>query len=136
MIVFDDGRQILFRWMRERINIPYSEDLRILGQQNNDLVIVGAVAYTDWLENSVFMHVCVDRCAGSRDLLREAFIYPFVTCGKSRVYGMTPITAERALALSKKLGFSEVARTPDFVLQSMTREGCRWINDDLRKPGK
>jgi hypothetical protein len=135
VIVSDDNRKLLFQWMHDRINIPWSEDLRIIGLQNKDLSITGAVAYTDWLEDSVFMHVCVDETAGVRSLLREAFMYPFVTCGKKRVYGMTPITAERALAVSKKLGFEEVTRTPDFVLQMMTREGCRWINDTVRADG-
>lgn len=128
MIVVDDNRFLLHKWMHERINIPWSSDLRIIGLQRDDLSIAAAVAYTTWQEDSVFMHVCIDECVGAKKLLREAFMYPFVTCEKKRVYGMTPITAQRALALSKKLGFEVLHRTQDFVLQVMTRESCRWIN--------
>ena len=78
MIVSDDNRKLLFQWMHDRINIPWSEDLRIIGLQNKDLSITGAVAYTDWLEDSVFMHVCVDETAGVRSLLREAFMLSLI----------------------------------------------------------
>jgi hypothetical protein len=89
------------------------------------------VGYNCWVEDGVFMHVAFDSAhALTRELLREAFIYPFIKCDKRVVYGMTPITNERAIRFNKKLGFKEVFRTQSFVLFQMKREECRWINGE------
>ena len=137
MIVVDviGGPPVLAAYLNERIGLPFSSDTRCLGVMRRDLSIAGAVAYNGWLEDSVFMHVHFESHAVSREALREAFMYPFVTCNKKRVYGMTPITSQRALVFSKRLGFRELQRTPDFLLQVMSREECRWINDAADNSG-
>lgn len=120
---------VLAQYMKEHINLPFSEDTIYIGLQRDDLSIAGAVAYNCWLEDSVFMHVAFESHAVSREMIREAFMYPFVTCNKERVYGMTPITSERALRFSRRLGFVKVLQTPDFLLQVISRKDCRWIHD-------
>lgn len=128
--------EVLGQFMHEKIGLPFASDTRYIGVQREDLSIAGAVAYNCWLEESVFMHVYFESHAVTRQMLREAFSYPFVTCGKSRVYGLTPITSIRALRFSKSLGFKELQRSPDFLLQMMTRQDCRWINDATSATGR
>jgi hypothetical protein len=117
--------------MHSKIGLPLASDTRYIGaQQKDDLSILAVVAYNTWLEDSVFMHVAVERNAHFRFLLREAFTYAFVTCEKKRVYGLTPITSEKALLLAKRLGFKQLSWTQDFVLQVMEKADCRWIKHD------
>lgn len=120
--------QILFKFLAEQTGLPWSTDLRVIGVMQG-LAVRCAVGYNCWLGDGVFMHVAF-RTPNSltRELLREAFVYPFITCDKRVVYGMTPITNEAAIKFNKKLGFVEVNRTSDFVLFEMKREDCRWVN--------
>lgn len=134
MIVSETIPGVLYRHIYSEIFLPFSTDLVLIGLQRQDLSIAGVVAYNTWLEDSCFMHVAFGSHAVSRQMLSEAFRYPFVTCGKSRVYGLTPITSERALRFSQRLGFRPVVDNEDFRLQVMTREECRWINDDSARP--
>lgn len=129
MIVTDYGRGVLFDHIHKKTNLPYSDDLRLIGWQRRDLSIAGVVAYNTWLEDSVFMHVVFDGHAITPEMLSEAFRYPFVVNKKARVYGVTPITSDRAFRFSQRLGFRLLHETPDFKLSVMTREECRWIND-------
>lgn len=129
MICTEEGRGEIFEYIHDLINLPWQDDTKVIGLKRNDLSIAGAVAYNTWLEESVFMHVAFNSHVVSREMLREVFIYPFVTCRKSRVYGMTPITSHRALVFSRRLGFRPVVETDDFLLQVMTRDECRWVND-------
>lgn len=118
----------LANYMHQKIRLPFASDTRYIGAvHKEDLSPVAVVAYNMWLEDSVFMHVAVERRHHFRVLIREAFTYAFVTCNKSRVYGLTPITSEKALDLSKRLGFKAISWTPDFVLQVMEKTDCRWI---------
>lgn len=118
----------LARYMHSKMRLPMAGDTRYIGAvHKEDLSPMAVVAYNMWLEDSVFMHVAVERRENFRVLIREAFAYPFLTCQKSRVYGLTPITSEKALDLSKRLGFKAITWTPDFVLQVMEKTDCRWI---------
>ncbi len=117
----------LSHFMHCAINLPIASDTRYIGAVKEDLSPVAVVAYNMWLEDSVFMHVAVDAHANFRSLIREAFTYAFVTCKKSRVYGLTPITSKKALDLSRRLGFKVISQTQDFVLQVMEKTDCRWI---------
>lgn len=130
MIVFDDEpKGPLWQYLHREINLPWSEDIIVLGLQRQDLSIAGAVAYNCWLEDSVFMHVRFGPHSFTKSFIREAFRYPFETCDKSRVYGLTPITSTRALRFSERIGFRKLLDTDDFRIQVMTREECRWLHD-------
>jgi L-amino acid N-acyltransferase YncA len=118
----------LYSFLAEKTSLPWSTDLRVIGTMRG-LAPSAAVGYNGWVGNGVFMHVAFESAhALTRDLLREAFVYPFITLKKEVVYGMTPITNEEAIRFNKKLGFREVYRTSDFVLFVMTLEECRWLN--------
>jgi hypothetical protein len=128
ILVGEQSGGALSRYMHHKIRLPLASDTRYIGAvHKEDLSPVAVVAYNMWLEDSVFMHVAVERRSHFRVLIREAFTYAFVTCKKSRVYGLTPITSEKALDLSKRLGFKPVAETQDFLLQVMEKTDCRWI---------
>jgi hypothetical protein len=119
---------VLFNFLSRVSRVPWSTDLRVLGVLRG-LRPVAVVGYNGWVGDGVFMHVALeDEYSMTRNLLREAFVYPFITCGKSTVYTSTPITNEEAIRVSLKLGFKEIAKTPDFALFQMTFEECRWIN--------
>lgn len=120
--------QTLYSFLAEKTNLPWSTDLRVMGTMQG-LAPTAVVGYNCWVGDGVFMHVAFEgKHALTKDLLREAFVYPFDTCGLRVVYGMTPITNEEAIAFNKKLGFTEVYRTKNFVLFEMTRENCRWLH--------
>lgn len=123
-------QQRLSHFMNREIGLPFSDDTRYIGFLRTDhLSIAGSVAYNCWLEDSVFMHVAFTKRVVTRVMLREAFMYPFQICKKKRVYGMTPITSQRASVFAERLGFRVISRTPDLTLLAMSREECRWIND-------
>lgn len=97
-----------------------------MGLARNDFTLIAAVGYNMWVGDSCFMHVAFDSPKSlTRDLLCEAFKYPFQYV--NTVYGMTPITFQPALRFNKKLGFKEIFRTEQFVLQIMRKEECRWL---------
>jgi hypothetical protein len=120
---------VLYQFLFEHTNIPWSTDLRVIGTMRDGLAPTAVVGYNCWVGDGVFMHVAFENAhALTRELLREAFVYPFITCGKRVIYGLTPITNEVAIRFNRKIGLKEVYRTPDFVLFSMTRDECRWLN--------
>lgn len=95
-----------------------------------DGTISGAVGYNAWTENSCWMHVAFDGSHGlNKGLLRSAFWYPFVYCGKEAVYGLTPKHLPDALQMNKKLGFRKIAETIDCVMFEMKASECRWIKE-------
>lgn len=118
----------LYEFLAERTGLPWSTDLRVLGTMQG-LAPGAVVGYNCWVGDSCFMHVAFrDKHSLTKDLLREAFAYPFITCKLRVIYGLTPITNEEAIAFNKKVGFRELYRTSNFVLFEMTREDCRWLN--------
>jgi hypothetical protein len=69
----------------------------------------------------------------SRELLFNAFDYPFNHCKLECVIGMIPSSRDYAIDFSKRVGFTEVCRIdkghPDgsLVLLTMYKEDCPWI---------
>jgi len=74
------------------------------------------------------MHVAFDNeHALTRQLWRAAFEYPFVSCGKEAIYGLTPKHLTEALAMNRKLGFRQLVETIDAVMFEMKADECRWL---------
>ena len=119
---------IVWEWLHKRTKLPWSSDLRSVALMRSDGTISAAVGYNAWTEKSCWMHVAFDNphCL-TRDLLRAAFEYPFIQCGKEAVYGLTPLHIEEALRMNRKLGFKEVLRTVDCVMFEMKANDCRWL---------
>lgn len=119
---------VIWEWMNRQTRLPWSSDLRCIASMRDDGTIACAVAYNAWTEKSCWMHVAFDNeHALTRSLWRAAFEYPFVTCGKEAVYGLTPKHLDEALAMNKKLGFRQIAETIDAVMFEMKADECRWL---------
>lgn len=74
------------------------------------------------------MHVAFDsEHSVTRSLWKAAFEYPFITCGKKAVYGLTPKHITEALAMNERLGFRRIAETVDCVMFEMRADECRWL---------
>lgn len=113
-----------------QLPIPYQPGIK-------GVINAGAmVLYDGWTPNAVQLHVY---STGPRFLLdpvyiKEIFTYPFVQCGKSLAYVVTPANAEASLKVSRALGFREVFRQKDgwdvgidMIVKEMRKEDCKWI---------
>lgn len=110
--------------------VPWSTDLRTIGQMRGDGSICAAVGFNGWQDNSVWMHVAFDTPHSlTRQLLRAAFDYPFNVCGKEAVYAQISQDNEECLRLVRKLGYREIYRTVDCVMFEMKASECRWIKE-------
>jgi len=131
-LVTDQPNQppVIWKWLNERINLPWSSDLRTIGMMRDDGTIACAVGYNGWGQKSCWMHVAFDGAHGlKRDLWRAAFAYPFNEGGLDAIYGLTPKTFDEALKMNKRLGFRQIAETVDSVILEMTRDECKWLKE-------
>lgn len=111
-----------------------SETRGVLYEDNRGLGAM--VIYDSWTNTACQVHIYSngpDRLFRP-DFIREVFWYPFIQCGKSLLYSVTPADSEASLALSKYLGFREMYRQKDgwdkgidMVLKELRREDCRWL---------
>jgi len=107
---------------------------RAIGQVT-DGIVEAAVGYDHWTPNSVQMHIWIPHPESvSRKFFQEGFRYPFLTCGRGLVIGITPSNNAPALHFNRRVGFTEVYRMRDgwepgvdFVVQEMRKENCRWL---------
>lgn len=121
---------VLWQWMNSRTHLPWSSDLRMLGLVRDDGTIAAAVGYNSWTENACWMHVAFDSAHSmTRNLLRAAWEYPFIKCGRSAVYGLTPKNNDEALAFNKRMGWRQIAETVDCLMFEMLHDECRWIKE-------
>jgi hypothetical protein len=137
MVVTDKPGEppVLWDWMHKLNQVPWSSDLRTIGLMREDGSIAAAVGFNGWQTDSCFMHVAFDSAHSmTRDLLRAAFHYPFVACGKGAVYALIGKENEECLRLVRKLGYREIQQTIDCVMFEMLSDECRWIKE--REHGK
>lgn len=121
---------ILWDWMHKMNKVPWSSDLRTIGLMRSDGSIAAAVGFNGWQSDSVFMHVAFDTAHSmTRDLLRAAFYYPFIQCGKAAVYALIGKENDECLKLVKKLGYRPISKTVDCEMFEMFSEECRWIKE-------
>lgn len=121
---------VVWQWMHRQNNVPWSSDLRTIGLMREDGSIAAAVGFNGWQTDSCFMHVAFDTAHSlTRALLKAAFDYPFVRCGKGAVYALIGKENEECLRLVRKLGYREIYTTIDCVMFEMFSEECRWIKE-------
>lgn len=119
------------------VHLCISPDFRGIKQIRHGK-IYGFVGYDHWTENAVEMHIWLQgKHALTRKLLQEAFTFPFVTCNKGVVIGVTPGYNASALEFNRSVGFKETYRIrdgwslgTDMVIQEMRRDECRWLRRD------
>lgn len=123
-----DQPPVIWEWMNRQTRLPWSTDLRCIAAMRDDGTIASAVAFNAWTDKSCWMHVAFDsEHSLTRSLWKAAFEYPFITCGKEAVYGLTPKHITEALAMNDKLGFTRIAETVDAVMFEMKAGDCRWL---------
>lgn len=96
-------------------------------------VIVG---YDNWTTGAVSMHIWViDPKAMGRDILREAFGYPFKQCDRAVVMGFVRSDNQKALDFDLRCGFVPVGEPikdaygpgVDMHILQLPRHQCKWI---------
>lgn len=129
LVTDKDGQPpVIWQWLNRKVKLPWSSDLRCIAAMREDGTIASAVGFNAWTENACWMHVAFDSSHGlTRALWRAAFEYPFITCGKEAVYGLTPKHLIDALAMNRKLGFRQIAETVDCIMFEMKADECRWL---------
>lgn len=72
--------------------------------------------------------------------LNEIARHLFITCGRKKIFGLVPSTNEKALRLDKHIGFTEVARIPDAIMDGvdyivirLDKKDCKWIPQEHRE---
>lgn len=124
-------RPVIWEWMNRHTQLPWSTDLRVIGQMRDDGSLAAAVAFNAWSPKACWMHVVFDSAHScTRKLLRAAFEFPFVEVGVPAVYGLTPKDLDEAVNFNKKIGMKPIAETIDCVMFEMRREHCRWIRQE------
>jgi hypothetical protein len=119
---------VIWEWMNRKTRLPWSSDLRTMATMRSDGTIAAAVGFNCWSDSACWMHVAFDNPQSlTRQLLKNAFEYPFIQCGKDAVYGLIYKNNDEALNLVKRLGYREIAQTVDSVMFEMLYSECRWI---------
>ncbi len=122
-------------------DLPYSPSSGFRGisyvVQSSTLAVV---AYDNWTDNAVFMHCWSQATKPWFDsrYLHEIFTYPFQTCNRGLVIGLTQGDNVPIIEFCRRVGFKETYRIKDgfklgtdLVIQEMRREDCRWLRSDL-----
>jgi len=127
---------VIWRWIHAQNKLPWSSDLRVIGLLRDDNTVAAGVGFNGWQDRSVWMHVAFDTAHSmTRDLLRAAFEYPFIRCGKDAVYAQIDKGNKECLRLVRRLGYQEIGKTIDCVLFEMKADDCRWIKEQEHGQG-
>lgn len=131
-----EPHEVLFAFVRDRLGIGWSEDLRLIGRFD-DGELVGVVAFNNLTGSSCHMHLCGDKKGWlTRRFLREVFGYVFHTLQYNVVYGLVPSSCKEALDLDLRLGatpllFLEGAHPDGGIhMLEIRKETCRWLKKE------
>lgn len=123
-----------FAWLYQRTGFLLSGTGKAIEAVDAKGQIRGMVGYDDWTPGSVRMHVALDAPAAGRDLLRPAFLYPFVEVGVRVALAQVVSTHKRIVALALHLGFRETHRelrgwddAGDIIFMRLDRASCRFL---------
>jgi RimJ/RimL family protein N-acetyltransferase len=103
--------------------------------QLKDGEVIAGICYDNFNGHNIMMHVAAKPKIRwiTRQLLHEAFKYPFITLGCQRITGWVEASNMEAQKLNHHLGFVAEARMEraaadggDVILYRMFREHCRY----------
>lgn len=129
---------VLFDFLKQRIQIMWSEDFEALGRVV-DGKLIGAVGFHGFNGASCFVHMAGDPGWMSRGLLETVSRYVFVMRGMNMMFGMVPSGNTRAYDIDLRLGFKELLTIPGahpdgaMHMLVMRKEDCRWLERDNGK---
>ena len=127
-------RDLSYGFVAQKLGIGRTDQQRGLVLTRDDQPIA-AVVYDEYNGSNVFMHVAAEpgRRWLNRWFLHEAFKYPFVTLGVSRITGWVEANNVDARRFNEHLGFKQEAVLKhagsdgqDVILYVMFREDCRY----------
>lgn len=130
-------KQAFWQFLKARdVHLAPSADFQALGRTDSQGNLMGVVAYNGFIGNVCFMHTAGDGNWVSRQLIYEAFHYPFVQAGVKYVFAAVAGNNHKALRFDRKMGFEEHSvfedgwcdGVPLYILK-MSRENCRWIKN-------
>lgn len=126
--------QQAFLWIEARTGCVLTRNARAIAATDASGKVRGVIAYDCWTTNSVQAHMAVDTPVAWRVLLRPAFAYPFLECGKGVLLGIIQDSNGKSWHMAERLGFSlhsrirdGWARGEDLRIYQMRREHCRWL---------
>lgn len=140
-IIIRADRDALLAWAAARYpDNAIDDDTKAIGVEA-DGKIMAVAFYNAFTDMSCNIHVVSDggRRWASRAFLREAFAYPFVQLGLSRLTALVPAKNTDALTLDLRLGFQiegrmvEATDNDDLVVLGMLRRNCLWIPEEYRR---
>lgn len=129
-------------WAAERIGIPkFRDDAKGIASLRDDGAPAAVVVFDTFSACDCNMHIASDGSKRwmTRELLMEAFWYPFVTAGLRRVTGVVPAKNQEAIDFDTKMGFQVEGRCrdalpdDDVVILGMRRADCPFIPPDRRQ---
>lgn len=124
-------------WLCQELEIHPTSAMRGLTLLVDDTPVL-MVGYDNWTEGAVSMHQwAVHPKYFGRDILREAFRYPFGIGNKSVAVATVRSDNPRALEVDRKIGFKDIAVIPDAYgpgvnmhILTLYRHSCRWYRHD------
>lgn len=129
-------RELIWAWLNARANVPWSDDLRVIGLVRNDC-LCAAVGYNGFNDGMCFMHSAVDSPSSiTKESLRAIFEYPFKQLNLKYILATVHSGNHMAMRVNAKAGFKEVhrlkdasARGGDIVILQLVPEDCRYLKD-------
>lgn len=133
-------KDALLDWAIERYDQnAIDSDTHALGLEV-DGEIYAVALYNAFTDMSCNIHIVSNggKRWASRTFLSEAFVYPFVQLGLTRLTALVPSKNHNALTLDIRLGFQiegrmrEAMTDDDVVVLGMLRRDCIWIPEENR----
>lgn len=128
-----------WNWIKTRANPILTEGTTgIIAVDTEVNEIVAMAAFDNWTENSVQMHMAIDRPT----ILRHGFLeeignYVYNTCEKGIILATVPANNPKAVKLDTHIGMDVVYRVKDgfkkgvdYLLLELRKENCRWIKQE------
>lgn len=131
----DKPVETLFRFLKERVDLLWSEDFCALGRVVNGK-LVGAIGFHGFNGASCFVHMAGDPGWMTRGMLETVARFAFLTMNLKMMIGLVPSGNEKALEIDLRLGFELIQTIPDahpdgaMHVLVMRRENCRWLERD------
>ena len=94
---------VLFQWLQSKINQPWSEDVRCIGQMDGPR-IVAVASFNGWRGDWAFINLATDGIL-TRQVVRAVAGYAFRDCNLQTLYAIVSADNHRVHRLLKQLRF-------------------------------
>lgn len=141
MILLPITKDSEWAWFKAQTSTIMCEDTQGLVVYGDTDEIQAMAVFDSFTVDSCTVHWAVANPMVLRNgFLQEIARHLFVTCGRTRIFGLVPSNNEKALKFDLHVGMREVARIPDavrtgvdYIVLCMTKQECRWLPDDIRE---